>query len=267
MDFWAVLAAELAAWSVERPATLWWRDDDTAAPGPSLDRLLRLSADAAAPLALAVVPRDMAPDLRASLAQAPQAMVIQHGYAHVNHAPTVAGAGAWELGPHRPTGEVADELSLGLDQLRESFGPRFHPILVPPWNRIDDAVVRLLPGLGYAGLSLFGPRPAAEAAGRLRLVNTHYDPIHWRKGRRFTGLDFAAIDLVGHLRQRRLGEVEDEPTGILTHHWALDDEAWRFLEALIPRLQRCPTARLLPATEVFHINGLDSSRVPALGTP
>jgi hypothetical protein len=162
--FWAALEAELAEWSAERPACLWWRDDDTEGPSPSLDRLLALSQAADAPVALAVVPKRMAAALPGRVGAAPRASVIQHGYAHVNHAPPVKGAGAWELGAHRPAETVLGELELGLKLLRANFGAAFQPVLVPPWNRIDDAVVRGLSDLGYRGISLFGPRPQPEAA-------------------------------------------------------------------------------------------------------
>ncbi len=252
MTFWQELETELARWSREAPASLWWRDDDTALPAASLDRLLGLSADAEAPLALAVVPRDLSDALVPVLASTPSVTVIQHGYAHVNHAPVAPRAGAWELGGHRPAAVVLGELADGRERLRQRFGARFRPVLAPPWNRIDAALVPLLPAAGYVGLTGFGPRQSSKAAAGLVQVNTHYDPIAWRRGRAFSGLADAASDLIGHLRQRRQRTVDgDEATGILTHHWALDAAAWDFLEALIPTLARHPHVRLLSADVVF----------------
>ena len=48
--------------------------------------------------------------------------------------------------------------------LEQAFGRRFAPVLVPPWNRIDEAVIERLPGAGFSGLSTFGPE-AAMASG------------------------------------------------------------------------------------------------------
>jgi hypothetical protein len=56
------LTAELDLWSAaERPATLWWRDDDAAEVTPALERLLALADATGVPLALAVVPGRLMP--------------------------------------------------------------------------------------------------------------------------------------------------------------------------------------------------------------
>ena len=154
-DPWAALAAELDRWAAAgRPATLWWRDDDAAEDTPALERLLALGAAAGVPLALAVVPgnRWRPPERRASPSEAVD--VLQHGWRHANHA--AGGEGGWELGDHRPLAEVAAELEAGRERLREAFGDRFLPVLVPPWNHISEPVVQALPGLGFSGLSTFG---------------------------------------------------------------------------------------------------------------
>ena len=54
----------------------------------------------------------------------------------------------------------SSELARGRDTLRRSFGERFAAVLVPPWNRIGDAIVARLPDIGLRGLSTFGPRKA-----------------------------------------------------------------------------------------------------------
>ncbi|MBI1775038.1 MAG: polysaccharide deacetylase family protein [Proteobacteria bacterium] len=252
MDFWGELETELGCWSEAAPVSLWWRDDDTALPTASLARLARLSREAGAPLALAVVPKLMAPELTAALSSHDTVQVIQHGFAHVNHAPAAPGGGAWELGRHRPAAIVRAELREGRDRLEAAFGSRFIPALVPPWNRIDSELLPSLPALGFTGLSRFGARAMPEAAPGLPQVNTHYDPVAWRRERRFSGRADAAVDLIGHWRRRRTGEADAaEPTGILTHHWALDEEAWAFLEALIPFLARNSHVRILSAAELF----------------
>ena len=54
---WSELTEELDAWATAgRCATLWWRDDDAAQPGPALERLLALSAGHGWPVTLAVIP-------------------------------------------------------------------------------------------------------------------------------------------------------------------------------------------------------------------
>ena len=133
---WDRLERELDAWAAERrQATLWWRDDDAVAATPSLDRLLRLSERHGIPVALAVIPALAEQGLADALAQVGPVTVLQHGFAHRNHAPP--GMRALECGGAPPLGQVAAELRRGRDRLALLFGARFLPVLVPPWNRID----------------------------------------------------------------------------------------------------------------------------------
>ncbi len=121
------------------------------------------------------------------------------------------------------------ELASGRASLASGFGPRFRPVLVPPWNRIDPLVVARLPEAGFAGLSTFGPRAAVHPVPGLVQCNTHVDLIAWRRDRAFIGVDAAIDRLVLHLESRRAGVGDPaEPTGILTHHLDLDAPAWRF---------------------------------------
>jgi hypothetical protein len=130
--------------------------------------------------------------------------------------------------------EVVAELKEGRSELARRFGARFLPVLVPPWNRIDSAVVARLPGAGFDGWSTFGPRDAATAS--LVQCNTHVDLIAWRRGRVFIGVDAAIERLVAHLKARRAGLADPtEPTGILTHHLDFDMDAWEFLAELFAR--------------------------------
>ena len=60
--------------------------------------------------------------------------------------------------------------------------------------------------------------------------------------------------MVAHLRANRQGPADAvEPTGLLTHHLDLDEQAWAFTAELIRRVGEHPAAnfaavdRLLPA--------------------
>jgi hypothetical protein len=245
-DPWVALDRELDAWhAAGRVATLWWRDDDAAAPSAALDRLLALGVGRA-PIALAVVPEPTGVDLARRLATAPLARVLQHGWGHRNHRPP--GERSAEYAADRRLDVMTAELARGRDHLRDLFGARYLPVLVPPWNRIDAAVVAALPGLGIRALSVFGPRKP----GPIATVNTHADPIAWRAGRGFVGDAKALSDIVDHLAARRAGRVDaGEPTGLLTHHRVHDDALWRFLDALLARTAAHPAARWLDPRDVF----------------
>ncbi|MGF1631940.1 MAG: polysaccharide deacetylase family protein [Kiloniellaceae bacterium] len=257
---WQPLERELEAWGATgRRAAVWWRDDDADVPSPAFERLLAVAAASRAPLALAAIPAKVEPALAAVLAaqQATDTTVLQHGYAHADHAP--AGAKKCELVDPGQRPAVIEELRRGRARLASLFGTRFRPVLVPPWNRIDPALVTQLPGLGFTGLSTYKARAAAAPATGLHQVNCHLDILQWRPQRRFLGAQAAVELLTGHLAARRHGTADaEEPSGILSHHQVHDDDAWYFLAELLDRLARHPAVRLLSAAEVF-------ATVPAAG--
>ena len=251
MSAWQRLDAELDAWRADgRRADLWCRDDDACRDSPALDRLLGIARGAEVPVALAVIPALVEPGLVDVLAQARFATVVQHGYAHRNHAPP--GARNWELGIQRPVPETLAELAKGRAGLLSSFGPRFRPVLVPPWNRIDPLVVERLPEAGFTGLSTFGPRARVHPVSGLVQCNTHVDLIAWRRDRAFIGVEAALDRLIAHLAARRDGSVDPaEPTGILTHHLDLDEDAWRFFADLAARTRRHGAATWVDVRTAF----------------
>ena len=260
MTHWSDLTQELDAWAAAgRPASLWWRDDDAAEPDAALERLLALAATYDLPLALAVIPALATKALAGRLVEAAGITLLQHGYAHRNHAP--ADEKKVELGPERPAAEVLEELAHGKILMTELFGPGWFPVLVPPWNRIADTLTPALSGLGFSGLSAYGPRQAAEAAPGLTQVNCHADIMRWTAPRGFLGEAEALGLLTGHLRARRAGHAEaHEPTGLLTHHLAHDGACWAFLDTLLARLTEHPAARFVTAAEAFGAAGANPAR-------
>ncbi len=250
MSGWRGLEIELEQWSrAGRDVTLWWRDDDAVTATPELERLLgiaRLPGGAAVPLCLAVIPRQADKPLAKFAASRPQLSILQHGFAHTNHAP--ANEKKAELGAHRPRAIVLGELAEGRDLLHARFPTMLLPVLGPPWNRIASAVRSGLPGIGLSFTSTYGPR----AGGDRHSVNTHADIIDWHRGRGFVGTEAAAALIAGHLAARREGRADpDEPTGILTHHLVHDEACWSFLTELVYRLSRQAGVRWLAGTAIF----------------
>lgn len=250
---WTSLAQELSRWQeAGRSVDLWWRDDDAIQDTPALRRLI---AVAQVPVALAVIPGAVKPDLPQALATAPSAegfTVLQHGFRHLNHEPATRKKA--ELGAARAAETVAAELAAGWTILQQHFGTRAIPVLTPPWNRIAPEVVARLPRLGFRGLTTYLPRRQALAATGLRQVNTHVDIIDWHGGRSFLGIAPTLALLENHLRARRLGAADAaEPTGLLTHHLVQDAESWTFLQRLQDWLSRFPMIRWLPAMAVFPV--------------
>ena len=258
---WSDLREELDAWhGAGRTVSLWWRDDDATAPTPALDRLAGLAREHAVTVGLAVIPALAQPSLAPWL-ESERVEVLQHGWAHGNHA--ADGRKRAELGAHRAPGVVAAELSKGFVTLRELAGARFLPILVPPWNRIDEAVIATLADVGFRALSTFGPRRAAQAAPGIGQTNCHVDVVDWRGGRGFVGRDRAIAGVVAHLAARRVRSADPaEPTGLLTHHAVHEESTWTFIDRFMALTTSHPAVRWLAPSEAMTACGMAAPGAP-----
>lgn len=241
-DWRTTLYRELDQWH-ERgdQATLWWRDDDAQSLSAELRQLLNLAQQSHAPLALAVIPHGVQVALASQLRPRTAVTILQHGFAHTNHAPPDEKKA--ELGNHRRPAAMHAELAAGLAALRKHFAAQFMAVLVPPWNRMAPPLLAGLAQTGFMGLSTFGARPAREPTAGIRALNTHVDIINWKQ-RRFIGAPLAVAALVAHLKGRRHGKLDRaEATGILTHHHVHDAECWQFLTELFAALNQHPAAQ------------------------
>ncbi len=241
---WDTLDRELDAWhETGTSATFWWRDDDASGPTDAFRRLVDLSVRHDAPLAVAAIPAFSEAAIATILAEAPTVSVLQHGHTHVDQSPA-SEPGAAELSTDEPDEVVIERVERGRQRLSDLFGRRFHPVMVPPWNRIDDDMIAKLARSGFRALSTFGPRPAREPVRGLRQVNTHCDILDWKQGPSFRGTSRTLEDLVEHLADRRSGRVDaTEPTGVLTHHLDHDEASWAFMECLLARIGSHRAAR------------------------
>ncbi|WP_237479719.1 polysaccharide deacetylase family protein [Lichenibacterium dinghuense] len=217
-----------------RRIDVWLRDDDCVAVTPALERLASLCGDVGLPILLAVIPAPAEDALAPWVAAHPAAVPCQHGFRHANHAP--AGERARELGG-RAVEAVLGELAQGREKLKALFGDALSGVLVPPWNRIDAALIPHLPGAGYAALSCFAPTPDASPLPRL---DSDLDIVDWRGGR--VGRP------PGDLARKVAGVVAGgDRLGVLTHHLAHDGAAWAGLEALLDVLAAHPAVRFTSA--------------------
>jgi predicted glycosyltransferase len=233
----------------------WWRDDDATTPSPALERLLALAEQLATPLALAAIPAAATDALAGRIADAPDLSILVHGLRHENHAPT--GSKKAEFGSHRPLAALADEARHALALAQSRFGDRALPVFVPPWNRIAPELVATLPALSYGAVSTFGPGRADVP--RLRVVNTHLDPVDWHRG---GGL----VPEAAALAMWRLwaeAPYSGEPLGLLTHHLVMDEASWAFCEALVGELASHPAIRIQNIAKL----ALNASTVEALTNP
>ncbi|MGF9566237.1 polysaccharide deacetylase family protein [Neorhizobium sp. JUb45] len=217
---------------------LWLRDDDCIEPSDALDAFLGAAARHQIPSTLAVIPAHTGEALAKRLEREPDVLVTMHGWSHENHAPQ--GVKKRELGLDRPIDVVEKQLQQGLEMLTALHGRRFFPMLVPPWNRIDPAVVALLPALGYCALSTFGP----EKAAAVPMLNTHVDVIDWHgtRGGRDAAVLFAETAAIC-----RPGAA----IGVLTHHLVHDGAVADFLERLFSLTTGHPGCRWRSAADIL----------------
>lgn len=232
---WAPLIAALDAWQTEgRLARFWLRDDDAVAPTPALTQLVDLCGEHRVPAALAVIPAHTGAPLARHLGGRTDIEVALHGWSHENHAPP--DEKKQELGAHRAADIVLNQLSAGRERLQSLFGEQFVPVLVPPWNRIDKALLPRLGDIGIAGLSVFGP----EKVGAVPVVNTHADIMDWHGTRGCRPAGDIVADIVKRLGEMRSGTGT---MGLLTHHLVHDEAAWRFLDGIFTATASHPACR------------------------
>lgn len=242
MSDWTPFEAALgAAAEAGRPVPFWWRDDDSVAATPALERLLALRARYDAALAIAAIPAGIEPSLPERLRGEPGTRVLVHGLAHRNHAPP--GLPKAEFGPTRDREEVRRDAAEALARAQAAFGRALVPAFVPPWNRLAPDLAPMLQALGYAAISAFGRTERGSGSEALPRIDTHLDPIDWRGQRGLVD----PCELVTRLSRAVLARLEGgapEPIGLLTHHLVHDEEVWGFCEELLERLSRSPGARL-----------------------
>jgi hypothetical protein len=222
---------------------LWWRDDDAEDATPALQELLALAAQHDLPLALAVVPKGATEALAARLKSEPRVAVLQHGWAHENHA--AEGEKKIELGGAYPRDQARDELGHGREKLEALFPGRFLPVLAPPWNRISGEVRGVASEVGLTGLSVAGPADAPHQ------VNIHVDIFEWRPVRRPLSRAEVYARVSAEIERRISGS--DEPIGIMTHHLVHEEASWTLLDELFGVLAKHPAARWPGTAELFGL--------------
>lgn len=245
------LREELSHWSAMGKITpFWWRDDDAQSASMQLEDLLEISARYQAPLSLAAIPDGLDDSLAKSLIGLEHVQLLQHGFSHRNFAP--AEERKMELGWHRSGAAIMQQLHTGFQRLQTLFGEQFIPVMVPPWNRIDQRVIARLRKAGFIGLSTLGPRENSDAYNGLKVVNVHVDIINWKQGRCFAGEAACEAQIVAHLSAKRAGCIDvNEPTGIMSHHRVHDAGCQQFLVNLFEFLGAQEAAILLDAKTVF----------------
>ncbi len=248
----SALDAELEKWaSAGRPPRAFLRDDDAVADTPALRRLLALSERLGAPLLLASIPGPAEPSLGAAVRAHPLVTGAVHGYAHVSHSPP--GEKPCELNRRRPASVLLGEMREGREKLAEIFRGKLSGLIVPPWNRIHDAVVPLVAEAGFSGISAHGWAQYPRSTG-LAGVHAHVDVVHWSAGARGRDPAWAishACQALAEARARGFRAI-----GILAHHLSHDETAWATLDELMSALSQ-RDVRFVEADALIAESGCD----------
>ncbi|MCB1451114.1 MAG: polysaccharide deacetylase family protein [Nitratireductor sp.] len=238
------LDAELELWrNAGLSPRFFLRDDDAIDDTQALVRLDALVREHDIPLLLAVIPDPAQPALAARLANSPLITPAVHGFRHVSHSPK--GEKVCELGTHRPVDDVLDELAKGREKLRDLFAREISAILVPPWNRIHDAVRDRIGDAGFAAVSAHGWSGAAP----VKMINAHIDVIHWKGGRKGRDLVWVHYNLLRNLETAR--QRGGEPVGILLHHLDHDEQAWLAIESIFDWTRKNPAIKWMAADDLI----------------
>lgn len=238
---WQLLEEELDTWCrQENRCRLWWRDDDLIAYTPALSLMHSLAEEFNIDVLVAVIPSQMSQNLGRDTSGMYRFGFCQHGFSHHNH--SVQGLANNEYPLSRDRTEVEMEIFSGHQMLKQQFGQRLLPFFVPPWNRYPTEFASALHGVGCAAISQYGQHDCRNFDGLLR-IDTHIDIVDWSNAPRFLPAHESTLlgVLIESLRQQRLLDVKfSNPLGVLTHHRAMDGEAWRFMRRLFRLTRRMP---------------------------
>ena len=218
--------------AAREPVRFWWRDDDAGRSSERLGSALAMAQSLEIPIVLAVVPAWLEPGVTRAIRACSSATVVQHGWDHGDH--SAPGMKKIELGGLLEREIVCERLRDGFEILARAFPDSFAPVLVPPWNRIDTALLGRLAAIGYRGISTYAADERGTACG-LAHVNPQLDPIAWRSDRSFASLANLARS-VG----RAITVDPSRPIGLLTHHLDMNEAAFAITEELLSALRRHP---------------------------
>ena len=261
---WDDVRCELDCW-IERglKVRFWVRDDDACEMSSSLAHLHEFATRHDITIGLAAIPSKIHPSL-------PQFMKDEgrrfhpmcHGWQHINYAP--AGHKPSEFGNERPMSLLIQDAQWALSTFRKFF-PNPDVVFVPPFGQISRAMIKALPGIGFAGLSAGPgwferkklrlssctvriPRVNIASWSVIPRLDVQIDPIDWQQ-RTAHSADTICEAIVRCLRLRRMGFLpSDTPVGLVTHHVDHDAKVWEICDDVLDFL-RCHDA-----VEFLHVD-------------
>lgn len=264
---WEDARYELDCWAKRGlKARFWVRDDDACEMSAPLALLHDLAARYDITIGLAVIPSKIHPSLLQYMKDEGQRFhPMCHGWQHINYAPT--GRKWSEFGVGRPISEAVHDAQLAFNTFRKYFSDA-DVVFVPPFGQISRAMIRALPGIGFAGLSS-GPGwlerklshlpawevrvPGVKTArwSNIPRLDVQVDPIDWQR-RTAHSADTICDAIVRCLRPRRIGFLaSDVPIGLVTHHLAHDGKVWEACKDVLDLLRHHVAVEFLHVGQFF----------------
>lgn len=226
-----LLPIQVTLETLDRPITLFFRDDDAGWGDHRLFALLDCFENYGMPIDLAVIPQALHPQLADRLLkrkhQAPELLGLhQHGYAHCNH--EVQGRKC-EFGASRDYASQFQDLKAGREHLLDLLDSALDPIFTPPWNRCNDTTSACLLQIGFSTLSR--NRGAAPLTGNK--ITELPIAIDWCGVRAKAHQPWS--DLAGAIASE-LRHADSKPIGLMLHHAVMEGEDLQQLQALLALL-------------------------------
>ncbi|MBU1001071.1 MAG: polysaccharide deacetylase family protein [Proteobacteria bacterium] len=217
---------------------VFFRADDLGVAGTLSGVLFETFAKHDAPLCPALVPAWLTKARWEALQQqaggaSPLWCWHQHGWRHKNHEPQ---GPRCEFGPARTDEELLSDMIRGRQRLEQLLGEQFTPVFTAPWNRLSRQAALLLPQAGFRALS----RDQAQAPEA---------PTGWPEFRVNVDLHTRSNPDAQQDRELLLQDLErtlgSGRCGIMLHHQSMNQEAVRFLDALLAALKARSDVRLI----------------------
>ncbi len=225
----------------QKPAKVFFRDDDGGWADDRLQKLARDFIDQELPLDVAVIPDALSKesiDCISALLESNCIAIHQHGYTHENH--QLSGRSC-EFGSDRNYQQQYQDILAGKNKLTAYFGAQVIPVFTPPWNRCTDDTVAVLQSLNLQYLSrIVGSHPIGRAVPELPVA------VDWLK--KSKGVRLNNDQLSDYIVS--LFKTDEEVIGIMLHHEHMDRDNRLLLRQFIETLRSSGLVSFHPMMEL-----------------
>lgn len=204
---------------------LFFRNDDVGWNVQEFERLLQVFAKNGQKINAAAIPSACADTYKKKSFHEYKNTVQfhTHGYAHLDHQSEGKKA---EFGSARSHTSVKKELRDSFLLSQDLFGELFFPGFTPPWNRMDESLLHLLPEAGFRILSRDGGQKSLVSG--IKDLNIQID-LHTSKHPRAHTVQSLFDDSMAIAKTEGI-------VGIMIHHKHMEDFDFIFIDQFLKKL-------------------------------